>query len=1498
VIAAMEFDPSIYEVVVSRNGIITDGDFDIAESDSIALLLVPQGDGPKDIIRTVALLSIAIFAAPALVGSLGFASATGALTATGSMIAAGVTMGGALLINAILPPAKVDAGAFQTSQTYGWAPASNVVTQGASLPKVYGTIKVTPPLIGRYIETVDDKQYLHLLYALNDGELTSVSEIRINGESIDNFSGSSCQVTHGHNYQACLYDWTDTRYTKSVSLQLLGTSYRTVTTDGTAVTSLTVCLLFPSGLWYADNKGTITTNSVQVVIEYSVDGASWHRFGDPGLITGYSGVWRYKPVDNALYQHYAAVGGSALGEYSATLPAGSVLIQAVEGDWWYGVPSTYSASYTTITGSTTSAIRKTYAIKGLTPDQYQVRVKFYSAPTSDSRHGSVCYVEYIEETISDDFTYPNTALLAIKSLATDQLSGSMPTVTAVISNGVSNPADVVLSMLSDCGVATSRIDAAKFAAWRTECATKGYTCNIYFDALTHLRGAIDTVAQLGRARVEQFGSHFSVIADMAGITPTQGFSFGMGNILKDSFKQDYLPIADRANVLEVTFKDADNDYEPTVVEVSNEGYDTVTEETRVQINLIGCTNRDMAIRNAKYRLNCNRYLTVMPSWDADVDALVCRFGDIVQVSHDVPRWGESGRLVSGSTISAELDRAVTVSSGKSYVLQVRRSSDNSIATLTITNAPGTYTTLTFAATVVPVNQYDNYSFGEVGKESKLFRITSIGTAGSNLRRTLSAVEYVEDVYDDDYVDPGIYYRAITAQEALSLHATERLVYSSSGAYQSVLDLAWYGRPDAPDRAWTVWAIYLQSGSESPAFVGRVASNRYTVQAGYVSDGQTYTVYVVPDGASVTDTGSNTAEVTIIGKLAAPGDVTNFAGTWDGDKGIVAFSWTECLDIDLGGYEIREGSSWGNGTVIVRTGLTGLHTYIIPASTTAGTNTFWIKAFDTSGIYSSNAATNSVTISAVPVVSKSVIVSLYQWSATTPGNPSGTSTFTWTTLSNGTYTGAAGWQTSIPTNPGTAGVKLWEASKIISAAFSTETQLVSWASNFAVSAIAKNGATGIQGASTRVMFARFSGTPTSSTVTTSGNSSFPTGTNWGISTTWYADDPNPSSTVSLYTSIGVYNPSTGNTVWSVPYLASLRVASLEAITIYTGSLIVDQTLKTSASGRRVEVNGPDDMIYVYDGSNLICSIGEVLVNGSVIEVHASAGSGARFYGATGKHGVYGETDTRYGVWGVATGAGGYGGTFYSYYGYGAWCHSHDDNAIQAESVSGNGIVASGVTGCYGIGSSFGVIGQGTGYDVYANGSGTNYGPFTGAHDALYDPLHAPEIGDIVVAVECLATQGVSNTIFKVEKSSAPYQKGVLGVVATTGTALTTTNIPSAFAEWDFYTIIDNGEERIIADRNPQESYTYELMGAYERTAINAIGEGQINVCGETGAISGGDFIVTSSMPGKGMRFIYDPNTNYLDALSMIVAKVSGGPDIVYTFSTPEEVRLVPCIYVSG
>lgn len=101
-----------------------------------------------------------------------------------------------------------------------------------------------------------------------------------------------------------------------------------------------------------------------------------------------------------------------------------------------------------------------------------------------------------------------------------------------------------------------------------------------------------------------------------------------------------------------------------------------------------------------------------------------------------------------------------------------------------------------------------------------------------------------------------------------------------------------------------------------------------------------------------------------------------------------------------------------------------------------------------------------------------------------------------------------------------------------------------------------GSSGASGNSSRICYTKTSlsslaNTPT--TITTSGSSSFPPNDSWGTGTVWQATAPSIIAGESVYQSDGIYSPLTGNTVWNVPYLSTLKVGQLSAISADLGNI---------------------------------------------------------------------------------------------------------------------------------------------------------------------------------------------------------------------------------------------------------------------------------------------------------------------------------------------------------
>jgi hypothetical protein len=196
--------------------------------------------------------------------------------------------------------------------------------------------------------------------------------------------------------------------------------------------------------------------------------------------------------------------------------------------------------------------------------------------------------------------------------------------------------------------------------------------------------------------------------------------------------------------------------------------------------------------------------------------------------------------------------------------------------------------------------------------------------------------------------------------------------------------------------------------------------------------------------------------------------------------------------------------------------------------------------------------------------------VYQWALSTP-SISGSTTFTWATA---TYTAPAGW-TLTPGSPPGGGYNLYAATVSLIAAGATTTSTINWTgASILIEGYAgtngATGATGATGAQARIMYARIGSNPVpvSGNVTVVGDnrpSSAQSSAVWGASfaVAWYATDPDPSSNNSLYQSDGIFDGT--NSVWSTPYISSLKVGSLSAVSINTGALTVTDAITVATTG---------------------------------------------------------------------------------------------------------------------------------------------------------------------------------------------------------------------------------------------------------------------------------------------------------------------------------------------
>ena len=297
-----------------------------------------------------------------------------------------------------------------------------------------------------------------------------------------------------------------------------------------------------------------------------------------------------------------------------------------------------------------------------------------------------------------------------------------------------------------------------------------------------------------------------------------------------------------------------------------------------------------------------------------------------------------------------------------------------------------------------------------------------------------------------------------------------------------------------------------------------------------------------------------------------------------------------------------------------------------------------------------------------------------------------------------------------------------------------------------------------------------------------------------------------------------------------------------------------------------------------------SISDSAVYGKHLETENYGKLGSDYYGAYGMHdrsrnyGYLGSDN--YGVYGRHDDSGSYGylgSDNYGVYGSGTSLGVYGEGGSRG--VEGHaeyfGVYGSGDTGVYGIGDT-GVCGNGKSYDFYAQGAGgTDYGPFTGAHEAKLcgDFPEDVEPGMIVsvtgqaqVRYDDEGKVSISSTLPTVRLSDAANDKAVFGA--------------------------------FVAETPLPQDHWYEA-GQTERFAmVNALGEGRVWVCNINGEIEAGDYITTSTLAGYGQRQDDDLLHSYTLGKAIETVDWDSVTEIVDFDGQTYKAYLVAVVYTSG
>lgn len=495
---------------------------------------------------------------------------------------------------------------------------TNAIRLGEPIEVCYGRNRIYPSLAARpFYRYISNDQYQHSLYCLGQGvyDIESIqigdtaissfveveTEIVLPGETTDLFATNVHTSTEAGGQTLFAYNEED------YPLPEGWVGPFPANPSGTLTRRIEVDINHPSGLYYTNKKGQIQLLDLTFQVQSRL-------------------------VDDA---------GVPLGAWT-TIVSGYAL---------YG---------------TMSPIRVTHGAD-VAEGRYEVRIRKTSPSwnTFDIKYQDKIVWESMRAfLVGDEPDYGDVTLLAVKIKATSNLNSNTAKQLNVIATRKLLHRDPSSGLWYAEPVATRSIVWAFVDVFRSLYGAR-ITDDRFFDwdALYELEGlyeernehfdwifrdpisvweAAKAIAKVGRAVPLVNGSMLTIRRDGIATVPVALFS--PDNIIKDSFSWDVrLWELEENDSLSVEYTEPSTGYKGQQVLCALPGG---TSDNPKDVRFAGIQDRDHAHREGLFILASELYLRENISFETGMEGFLPTYGDLIAISHDIPRWGQSGYVLA------------------------------------------------------------------------------------------------------------------------------------------------------------------------------------------------------------------------------------------------------------------------------------------------------------------------------------------------------------------------------------------------------------------------------------------------------------------------------------------------------------------------------------------------------------------------------------------------------------------------------------------------------------------------------------------------------------------------------------------------------------------------------------------------------------------------------------------------------------------------------------
>lgn len=732
-------------------------------------------------------------AAPYVGGWLGITAKFGQALAAGAFM----ILGGKI-INSLCRVNQAHAQEQSSSPTYGWDLPQIQTHEGGLIGETFGVTMPAGQLLMYHVETESetykltdgaltnthkysgekDVQYLNVLFSGGYGPVDSIEDIRIGYTPIENFESVQIEKRLGTNDQEPISFFPNTVADQSIDLDCKEGASVIRSTDSDQCNAIELTFTWPGGIYSTNDKGNFTNLTARFTI----------------------GIRKTGSRDAWLEQACA------------------------------------------VTAGTNQTVRRSFKFEGLEAARYDVRVLPTTMPMTSRQNAMMRWSTLSTYINSGQFVRPNKVLIGLRIKATNQLNGGIPNLNwrqkrmhVLVFNprtrqyeekSAQNPIWAAYDILHHCrklknittgqfeyvvdGCPTDRFSKyfdewQKAADYADEMVDDGngsterrFQFDAFFDTKQKRYEAANKAAQVGHATIVRHGVNLGIVVDMPG---TMKQIFGEGRTTASSVSGSFSSRDERARSVQITYNDEQRDFKNTEFFVRSARYaeNKNLQDNTANVTLFGVSRRSQAHREALYYLATNERQLQTIQLSADVNALVCEYGDIIGVAHTVPRLGlESGRIVSVDGNEVKLDKEVTLTASDVYSIIVQRSADDVLVTRDVLPVSTDTTTDTITVsqsfgTGDEVSQYDCYAVGIRDKVVKPFRVVKL-EQDKDLKMTITATEYDEKIYEPDYTRyPIIDYskqKSALLKAPINLKLSEENLRVQGSGRNSIIHCSW------------------------------------------------------------------------------------------------------------------------------------------------------------------------------------------------------------------------------------------------------------------------------------------------------------------------------------------------------------------------------------------------------------------------------------------------------------------------------------------------------------------------------------------------------------------------------------------------------------------------------------------------------------------------------------------------------------------------------------